>query len=140
MGYSLAHSEPPEMMVNEDDLYAAMNCLAARQDTIQDTLAAKHLKEHPGWNGSGDEELRGLNCRELARPPAEEPLLLPRLLTGPDTGQRRALDQPMAATGYEQNYWNAAWIDYPIHTWWTSTRELHISVSPHLMPDAARLA
>ena len=28
---------------DEDDLYAAMDYLAARQDTIQDTLAARHL-------------------------------------------------------------------------------------------------
>jgi transposase len=32
-------------------------------------------------------------------------LLLPRPLTGLDAGHRRALDQPLAAPGYEQNSW-----------------------------------
>jgi hypothetical protein len=45
------------------------------------------------------EELRGEHRRELARPPAADPLLLPRPLTRSDAGHRRALDQPMAAAG-----------------------------------------
>jgi transposase len=51
-------------------------------------------------NGSGGtEELRGEHRRELARPPAADPFLLPRPLTRSDAGHRRALDQPMAAAG-----------------------------------------
>jgi hypothetical protein len=47
------------------------------------------------------EELRGEHRRELARPPPADPLLLPRPLTRPDAGQRRALDQPLPATGLQ---------------------------------------
>ena len=45
------------------------------------------------------EELRGQHRRDLARPAAADPLLLPRPLTGSDAGHRRALDQPLAAAG-----------------------------------------
>jgi transposase len=45
------------------------------------------------------EKLRGQHRRDLARPAAADPLLLPRPLTGSDAGHRRALDQPLAAAG-----------------------------------------
>src|SRR6185369_8496665 len=45
------------------------------------------------------EELRGEHRRDLARPAPPDPLLFPGPLTGPDAGHRRALDQPLAATG-----------------------------------------
>src|SRR5579859_5298149 len=45
------------------------------------------------------EELRGQHRRQLARPPAPDPLLLPRPLTRSDAGHRRTLDQPMATGG-----------------------------------------
>jgi hypothetical protein len=58
------------------------------------------LARQPGRTGlGGTEELRGEHRRELARPPAADPLLLPRPLTRSDAGHRRALDQPMAAAG-----------------------------------------
>ena len=56
--------------------------------------------DQPGRTHLGRaEELRGQHRRDLARPAPADPRLLPGPLTGPDAGHRRALDQPLAATG-----------------------------------------
>ena len=45
------------------------------------------------------EELRGEHRRDLARSAAADPLLLPQPVTRSDASHRRALDQPLAASG-----------------------------------------
>jgi hypothetical protein len=56
--------------------------------------------DNPARTGLGSaEELRGEHRRELARPPAADPLVFPRPFTGSDAGHRCALDQPLAAAG-----------------------------------------
>jgi DDE superfamily endonuclease len=47
------------------------------------------------------EELRGQHRRDLARPPQADPRVLPRPLTGPAAGRRRALDSPWLPPAYE---------------------------------------
>jgi transposase len=53
-------------------------------------------------------ELRRQHRRHLAWTAPADPFLLPQPLTRPDARHRRPLDQPLAAPGYEQNFWNAA--------------------------------
>ena len=56
----------------------------------------------------GAEELRGQHRRELARPPAADPLLLPRRSPDQMLATAAPWTSPWLPPGYEQNFWNGA--------------------------------